>query len=364
MGVAYQRKDDETYDDAWASKRDKLADWLRKQIDCGGGYLELQRMQGRSSYDSTGHTWIVEDEGIDVDDADGNPITTGGVDPLSLADDVILRSREHCAEKGSRTHYRVVAFVHQADGTLHQLPGPFTVSAQLFDEPSVAPPTSAREESQGEVLRVMELLLRQNKDLHGYNMKLIEQYPRAMEKLADTVGRVADQASESDTSLDKVLAVLRFQREEKRDDIDLERYRIDSQRRRDLFTKAVDVFGPGIILAVREMMSRLGVSPEDIGVDLPGGSMAERLDEALGQVPAEGLRKARTILGDDAWTVVEAARKAESDAVFRAQVAKLQEILGRVPKQEQARVMVELGNALGERATLVLAQLLQEVERG
>jgi hypothetical protein len=189
-------------------------------------------------------------------------------------------------------------------------------------------------------------------------------YEISRERHRRTGGRVADQAASSDQSLDKVLAVLRFQRDEKQDDVDLERYRIDSQRRRDLFTKAVEVFGPGIILAVREMMSRFGMSPEDVGVDLPGGSMAQRLDDALSQVSAEGLRKAREILGPDAWSVVEAARTAESDAVFKAQVAKPQEILKRVPKQEQARVMVELGNALGERATLVLAQLLQEVERG
>lgn len=362
MGIAYQRRDDETLDDAWTNIRDKLVVFLKARLKDEASYFELQRMQGRTSYENTGHTWIVEHDGSDpdVEDKDGNVILLKGVDPVALADEMIQAARDHCAEKVSRTHYRILAFTEDASQEMHPCGAPFKISAMMFDATSKA--TGPKDEVHGASMDLVSTLMSERKDMHKMLLDVLKQYPDAMSKLADTVGKVADQANSQDHSLDKLIAILNFRKEETQERFEHERYLADKERRAKMFGDVAAAFGPDVARAVMAFMRQYGFGAPASDDEADGSPLADRLNAVFAKLDADKIAAAHELVGDDLWSLFEAARKAATDRQFRAHFAKVHELLGRVPKGEGQQMLAQLAGLLGGPAMLELGRLLKETD--
>src|SRR5690606_22154437 len=124
-----------------------------------------QRMQGRAGYESTGKTWIVDDEHDDepdVLDPTDKEVSIRGVDPVGMADEIVHQAREHCEEKGTRTHYQVVAFA-EVEGEMQAVGHPFKIPMTLFEQ--LTPPTSNKDEVFGQVAGFTTILLGERREL-------------------------------------------------------------------------------------------------------------------------------------------------------------------------------------------------------
>lgn len=360
MAIAYQRRDDETLDNAWTAVRDKLVtavkDWIRADAD----YFELQRMQGRASYDSTGHTWTMSDEDDpDLSDKEGNVVLLRGVDPVGLADQMIAAAREHCAEKGSRTHYQVVAFTEDKDSQMQVLGRPFKMGAQLFDEIIAKP--NPKDDGIEAVSQVNTVLVGNFKEVTAMFVKVLAMYPDAMSKLADAVHDVSDVAKKDDHSIDKLLALLNFRREEQQDRYDHERYLADKERRARVFSEVMGAFGPEVARTVFGLLRQYGF---DVGGDVgdDGSELARRLEAVWLKLNDAQVAQLRDTVPADVLAIIDAARAAPTDAAFRAQFAKLHGVIRDLPADERKALLPTLAGILGGPAMLELGRLLKETE--
>ncbi len=349
---------------------------LARHAADGFDVLELRQQMGKSGYVPTEHRWEDDGGGDDLSDDEGGVLLIGGMSPADLASELIDTARQHVEEAGTRKNFRIVA-LRQSEGEdgeddqeeVFQLLLPATLFGAMPDTHA----GSESHEHHDALMAANQQLQRQNDGLFRMLMDVVRQYPTVLGKSTELLEQLGDQLGGGrQHDLQQVLAILEFESSRDMRWMDHDRAKQRADHRADLAGKAVDVAGPDLMTLVRRMgemvMDGATLDPDSspktsqsTDQDSPSTSaFATRLDEALGTVPKEGIAKARMLLSEDEWTLIESARAAEADDEFGALFAKLEELWTARGKAATQTLMTQLIDALGMKPAMVLGQLIRE----
>ena len=372
---------------------------LARHATEGFDVLELRRHMGKNGYVPTEHRWEDDGSGDDLTDDDGSIILIGGMSPHDLANEIVDNARQHVEETNERKNYRLVGLrrIEGEDGDeeeeeLFQFLLPATMFGAVGDDPSTA--SEIREHHDALMAANMQLQ-RQNDALFRVLMDVIRQYPTILGKSAELLQQLGDQLGGGrQHDLQQVLSILEHEstREQRWMEHDLTKQR--SSQRAEMFGKSIDIAGPDLMVLVRKiidtvMQQAAAAQEQDAEPRGPAANeapprakaktkakaappaseptakapsrYAQRLEHALSHVPEEGIAKARALLSEDDWRLIEAAREATSDEEFAAIFTKLGESWTAKGEQATQALMAQLVDALGIQPALALGQLIKEV---
>ncbi len=363
---------------------------LREHAINGIDVLELRRHMGSRGYVPTGDRWEDDGDDADVEDQDGETLLLGGTSPEDLTAEVFDAAQQDMAETGDRRNYQVLALRHvQGPGDdEHEIVFKLNLPKSIFESDSDA---SAGREHHDANMAVFQLLLSQSQESHRVTMDMARQYPALLSrvtelfpKLTDVLDHLTEQVTDGRRfDVDKVMALLEHEasREERWREHDRARQRAD--HRAGFANQAFDLTGPAIKELIAKLMSHVfdpkpdGTPDQEQDATVtqettstttttpPARSpLATRLDALLRDVPDAKLEQARQSLSPDEWSLITAARKAESDDDFRAVFDRLTDSWRAQGKDHTQQLMTELTEALGVRTVMGLGQLLNEVQPG
>ena len=355
------------------------------------GAIELRRHMGKSGYVPTPHRWELNDDEEDLTDDDGSVLLICGTPPGDLAGEIVQTARRHVEETGERKNYRVVGLRRTEDDdgeedgeqVCFQFLLPASLLGSEVDEPGTG---SESREHHDALMAVNQQLQRQLDAVFRVLMDVVRQYPTILGKSTELLERLGDQLGGGrQHDLQQVLSILEHEstREQRLLEHDLLKQR--SSQRAEMFGKSLDIAGPDMMVLVRKLIEMVttqqtgGVAedatnepsrgrgrrkgtPVDTTATERSSRYAQRLEQALGQVSAEGLAKARKLLSEDDWSLIEAARKAATDDEFVAIFTKLGESWAARDEATTQALMAGLVEAIGMQA-IVLGQLIEEVRR-
>ncbi|MCX4240203.1 hypothetical protein [Paraliomyxa miuraensis] len=386
MAVKYVRTDDpnSTHGNTRTRLLEKvLSHHAAEDLDA----IELRRHMGKSGYVPTPHRWELNDDEEDLTDDDGSVLLICGTPPGDLAGEIVQMARRHVEETGERKNYRVVGLhrVMDEDGeeTGEQVCFQFLLPASLLgpevDEPGTG---SENREHYDALMAANNQLQRQNDALFRVLMDVVRQYPTILGKSTELLERLGDQLGGGrQHDLQQVLSILEHEstREQRLLEHDLIKQR--SSQRAEMFGKSLEIAGPDMMALVRKLIEmvttqqtggpgtepplgrgRTKGTPVDTTATERSSRYAQRLEQTLASVPAEGIAKARKLLSEDEWSLIEAARKATTDDEFVAIFTKLDESWQAKDQTASQALMSGLVGAIGMQA-IVLGQLIEEVRR-
>ncbi|MCX4244203.1 hypothetical protein [Paraliomyxa miuraensis] len=408
MTFRHVRTDDPTspHNDSRTRLLEKV---LARHAAEGFDVIELRRQMGKAGYVPTEHRWEDDGHGDDLTDDDGGLLLIGGMPPADLAAEIIDTARQHTEETNDRKNYRVVGLrrIEGEDGDEEQEElFRFLLPATMFGAVGADPATASESREHHDALMAANLQLqRQNDALFRVLMDVVRQYPTILGKSAELLEQLGDQLGGGrQQDLQQVLSILEHEstREQRWMEHDLSKQR--SSQRAEMFGKSIDIAGPDLMVLVRKVIEAImqqaaaaqgqgaaqpgqATSPSEPAAKEPPRSKAkakgtttatpppsepaapkpsssryaQRLEQALAKVPAEGITKARAMLSEDDWSLIEAAREAADDEEFSAIFTKLGESWTAKGEAATQALMAQLVDVLGIQPALALGQLIKEV---
>ena len=400
MAFRHVRTDDPTspHNDSRTRLLEKL---LARHAADGFDVLELRRQMGKAGYVPTEHRWEDDGHGDDLSDDDGAVLLIGGMPPSDLAAEIIDTARQHVDETGERKNYRVVGLRHiegEDDGEEQEEIFRFLLPATMFGAVGADPATASESREHHDALMAAnQQLQRQNDALFRVLMDVVRQYPTILGKSAELLEQLGEQLGGGrQHDLQQVLSILEHEstREQRWMEHDLTKQR--SSQRAEMFGKSIDIAGPDLMVLVRKAVETFmqqaaaqqqgqaappsepaanepprskakargkaaAPPPSEPTPTKPTSRYAQRLEQALSRVPEEGIAKARALLTEDDWRLIEAARRAADDEEFAAIFTKLGESWTAKGEQATQALMAQLVDALGVQPALALGQLIKEV---
>lgn len=198
-----------------------------------------------------------------------------------------------------------------------------------------------------------------------------------LEQLGDQLGGGRQQ------DLQQVLSILELEMTREQRWMDHDRAKQRTSHRADMFGKSIEIAGPDLMALLRKVFEMVTTQQgqADAGSDaasasatttpppptpgptvVPFSRYARTLDQALAGVPAAGIAKARKLLSEDDWKLIEAARKATDDDEFAAIFTKLEQSWTTKGEAATKELMAKLVSAIGVEPAMVIGKLLQEVK--
>jgi hypothetical protein len=358
---------------------------VRHYADPGFDKLEIRRFGGRLGYVPTNiPPW--EDDGQDASlEDEGEIVLISGERPADLAATILGEVQEHSDQAGGkRQSYRVVATrrVEGEQGTTVEEPVfELLLTAALFEEAEQTPAT----EQHDAVMATWTQMHRQNDFLFKILMKVLERWPDVMGKSIDMIEQLGDLLGASgNVSTEALFKIYEHESAREQRWMAHDAAKARAGHRADVFGKAVEVTAPGFMALFQKLFESFMAKQSDESAktgDAPpsapsGGSktggaspsapkssgLADRLERALGLAPPAGIRKAREILTQAEWDLLEAAQNALTDDEFRAIFTRWIAEFGRRPKADSAQIMVQLMMYLGADAVAEFTELIQIVQ--
>ncbi|MEM7160696.1 MAG: hypothetical protein AAF799_48110 [Myxococcota bacterium] len=355
--------------------------------------LELRRQMGKNGYVPTEHRWENDGNGEDLTDEDGNVLLIAGVPPADLAAELIDTARQHVDETNERKNYRLVALrtTEGIDGGEEQEEVfRFLLPATMFGAVGDGTPPSESREQHDALMAANHQLQRQNDMLFRMLMDVVRQYPVVLGKSTELLEQLGDQLGGGrQQDLQQVLSILEFESGRDQRWMAHDRAKQRAGHRADLLGKSVAVAGPDLMVLLRKLVEELmAASKNTANVDPSADAStreqshhpntvnasettvnrtaryADRLNQLLSRVPAPGIAKARKLLDEYEWALLEAARRAESDDEFAAIIAKLTEGWTAQGEAKTEARMAGLIDALGMSSAMALGKLIEEVQAG
>ncbi|MCA9710709.1 MAG: hypothetical protein KDK70_33015, partial [Myxococcales bacterium] len=372
------------------------------------GAIELRRHMGKSGYVPTPHRWELNDDEEDLTDDDGSVLLICGTPPGDLAGEIVQTARRHVEETGERKNYRVVGLRRTEDDdgeedgeqVCFQFLLPASLLGSEVDEPGTG---SESREHHDALMAANQQLQRQNDLLFRMLMDVVRQYPVVLGKSTELMEQLGDQLGGGRKhDLEQILAILSFEAQRDQQWMEHDRAKQRAGHKADLLGKSFEVAGPDVLMLLRKVMEMLlttgaaaqgqpqpgaaqgGTAPAPGSASSPSDSsgrgqtqtrsqtsqapdpaptsaFARRLDEALRAVPQGGIAKAKALLDEDEWRLIDAARRAGDDEEFAAIFAKLQQAWTVKGEAATKALMTKLIGALGMPAAMTLGRLLEEV---
>ncbi|MCX4239088.1 hypothetical protein [Paraliomyxa miuraensis] len=360
--------------------------------------LELRRHMGKNGYVPTPHRWECDGDGEDLTDEDGAIVLIGGTSPTDLANEIVETARQHVEETGERKNYRIVGLRRVMDDEgeeeEEQVSFQFLLPASLLGNAGdeLGTGTELREHHDTMMSTVVQLQ-RQNDGLFRVLMDVVRQYPMVLGKSTELLERLGDQLGGGrQHDLQQVLSILEHESTREQRLLEHELLKQRSSQRAEMFGKSIDIAGPDLMVLLRKVIemattqqARAQAEPESAANEPPRGKAkakakaaasptvdttatepsqyAQRLERVLAKVPKGGMAKARALLPEDDWALIEAARAAATDDEFAAIFTKLGESWTAKGEAVTQDLMAGLFDALGMQA-LALGQLIEEVRGG
>lgn len=378
MTFRHVRTDDPTQDPANDSRTRLLERLLTRHADDGLDVLELRVQMGKSGYVATPHRWEDDGEGDHLSDDSGEALLIGGMTPGDLAVELVDTARQHVDENGERKNYRIVGLRHvegDDDGEEQEQLFRFLLPATMFGAAPDPSTSSDSRENHDAMMSANQQIQRQNDQLFRVLMDVVRQYPIVLAKVTELLEQLGDQLGGGrQHDLQQVLSILEFEsgRDERWMSHDRSKQRAD--HRADLAGKAVDLAGPDVMTLLRDVVATVmsgnsRAQGEDAPDTAPPSSeseptrsrLATRLNDALAQVPKTGIGKARLLVDEDEWRLIETARGVATDEEFAALFRKLQELWTARGEEATKELMGKLIEALGLKPAMTLGALIREV---
>lgn len=360
---------------------------IRYCSDPGFDTIELRRLAGRHGYVPTGHKW--EDDGQDSSLEDGDDVMLiGGERPAALAEQILDAARAHSDEAGGkRQPYRVVGTRRtegEQGGTANEMVFELMLPATDFE-----PAEQTRDaETHDVMVQVWAQLNRQNDFLFKILMRTLERWPDVMGKAIDLIEQVGDMASTNGSGqAELMIKVFEWEQQREARFMAHDMAKAQGAHRKDVFEKAIEVAGPDVVVLIRKIIEMLMAkvyasqqgARQESQAQAPSASasqapdepkatnepkslgLAARLKNALTDVPEAGIRKARELLSEAEWDLLEAAQRAPSDEEFKAVFVRFRYEFRKRPPKEGEALITKLMACLGGAATLELISLLKTV---
>lgn len=354
----------------------------------GFDVLELRRQMGKAGYVPTEHKWEDDGAGDDLTDEDGSVLLIGGMPPADLAAEIVETARQHVEETNDRKNYRVVA-LRRTEGEggdeEEEEVFRFLLPATMFGGGMPDPATgSDARENHDALMAANQQLQRQNELLFRMLMEVVRQYPTMLHKCTELLEQLGDQLGGGrQQDLQQVLSILELEMTREQRWMDHDRAKQRTSHRADMFGKSIEIAGPDLMALLRKFfeMATTQQGQADAGSDaasasatttpppptpgptvVPFSRYARTLDQALAGVPAAGIAKARKLLSEDDWKLIEAARKATDDDEFAAIFTKLEQSWTTKGEAATKELMAKLVSAIGVEPAMVIGKLLQEVK--
>ncbi|MEX1364046.1 MAG: hypothetical protein AB1Z98_13035 [Nannocystaceae bacterium] len=310
--------------------------------------------------------------GEDLADDEGTYLLIAGVAPGDLAAEIVDTARQHTEETGEHKNYRVVVYrsgPEDPDG-LPQEAFAFGLPASMFSAPDELRGGDPSRDQHDAMLAMVEQFAQQNDTQFRMLMDVVRQYPVMLGRCSMLMEQLGDQLGGGrQHDVQQMLGILEFEsrREERWMAHDGAKQR--AGHRADLLAKSIDVAGPDLMQAVREGLQRMAGGSTENSTEREEGSgstssssLAAKLDTVLGSVSEAGMARARELLTNDEWRLLEAARQAESDEELLALLGSLRSIMAQRGEDEIASLERELIVALGPEAALALRRFLSLVD--
>lgn len=364
----------------------------------GFDVLELRRQMGKAGYVPTEHKWEDDGGGDDLTDEDGSVLLIGGMPPADLAAEIVETARQHVDETNDRKNYRVVA-LRRSEGENGDEEEEeifrFLLPATMFGGGMPDPATgSDARENHDALMAANQQLQRQNELLFRMLMEVVRQYPTMLHKCTELLEQLGDQLGGGrQQDLQQVLSILDLEMTREQRWMEHDRAKQRTGHRADMFGKSIEIAGPDLMALLRKVFEMATTqqatsppspeantkasTPPDADAKTtapppppprPGPTVsqasrsAHTLDQALASVPAGGIVKARKLLSEDDWKLIEAARKAADEEEFVAIFSKL--IQSWTTKGEAAtkELMTGLIEAIGIKPAMTIRKLIEEVQ--
>lgn len=361
----------------------------------GFDVLELRRQMGKAGYVPTEHKWEDDGAGDDLTDEDGSVLLIGGMPPADLAAEIVETARQHVEETNDRKNYRVVA-LRRTEGEggdeEEEEVFRFLLPATMFGGGMPDPATgSDARENHDALMAANQQLQRQNELLFRMLMEVVRQYPTMLHKCTELLEQLGDQLGGGrQQDLQQVLSILELEMTREQRWMDHDRAKQRTSHRADMFGKSIEIAGPDLMALLRKVFemattqqgqadgdgNTASASPSPSSASatttpppptpgptvVPFSRYARTLDQALAGVPAAGIAKARKLLSEDDWKLIEAARKATDDDEFAAIFTKLEQSWTTKGEAATKELMAKLVSAIGVEPAMVIGKLLQEVK--
>ncbi|MCH9682965.1 MAG: hypothetical protein K0V04_16130 [Deltaproteobacteria bacterium] len=354
-------------------RRELLAKTVDQWLRSGLQTVVVERHMGRGGFKPTDIVYEAAEDGV----ADVEGVTIRGVNPIEFARTAIEDIRGHAEELGA-ANYRLVGFREGEEGEAVEcfrlaIPRHMLGEIPVGDEDPVA-------EGVGGLLHGYKSLASQalsyNRGLQEWYLKLAGSIPAIADANAKMLLANAEALGKESPAVELELAKLEFERERLRAEA-VARLRHNKQERTAEFGKhVVDKLGPDIAAALRLVAMRWAAQQGEPDPDDPTTAseatdeaepthrcpLAHRLDAALAGITDDQAQRARAILGEDAWALIETAREAETDEAFRALVEALNAELAQRGEAKVASMFIELMAVVGQSVVAELAFIIQQVD--
>jgi len=336
--------------------------WVRNASAAGDDIPAIDKHQARVLTGKLRGKWSYVDSITIERKAGRNWVDTGlalimpegrdGVSPEGGAAEIVKMAREYWTAHDGRWRVRVNVMGHSQSGetakSLFVLMVDFN-EQEDEDEPETAGAKAtekSRREKDIETLGAMETMRSAVNDAMGNWQTAIGK----VEKLADKIVELADQASKNQTAMvEGMRLTMQDKREQREDDA--------RQREEETNAKRVDAVLEQLLAAggsVFEDWLRAKVSP-----DVVDGSFSSRLAAMFELMDSEQLKKAEEILGEEAWQILRDASGGVEDAAFRTLMHKA---AAAIPGDTQATV-AQLMTILPQDLFKAFVKLLHEASK-
>lgn len=322
------------YEDESAEQKSEQIVKLATRIEEAGGRLVkilIERRFGRQGYTRGGLGFVTV---VPPDD------DKKGDDPLELAELAAGIAEDEASKHPEARHFRITLLA--MDGS--QDPSVIIGKPLIYEAQSAQAPDDKAELTAMQRAYIGEL--------HNANVRLANANASVAEgnqKVTAAAAQLVTSAMSGSSNLkgDHMVKLAELMIKEKGMDLDHQLAQHKTDKGFELLKGIVGDIGPAMSAWIVE---KLGGDSAKMA-----GPFAKRLDAIISSVAKEKLAEAKTIVGDDAWKVLESMRKAKDDAVFKAQGQKLIELWA----GSEAEIYNKLGPVIGPDNLMALGLLFK-----
>jgi hypothetical protein len=293
--------------------------------------IVVERRFGRQGYTRGGLGFITVVPPVDDEKPD---------DPLETAELVVGIAEDEAAKHPEARHFRITLLAMDGSGE------PCIVIGKplIYEAQSAAPP-----DDKGELMAMQRSYI---SDLQAANVRLANANAGQAEKVERVIASTATVVTAIGTSSsnlrgEHMVKLAELMMKEKSMDLEHALATHKTDKGFAILESIVGDVGPALAAWLSD---KLGIDPSKTT-----GPLAKRLDAILSSIPKDKIEDAKLVIGDEAWTVLQAARKAKDDQVFKAQFEKLKELWS----DKMADLKEKLPPIIGPENLVALAHLLK-----